>query len=193
MKSRSLPQFFIGSFSELPEVPPRVDFLRLRYLDVVLGDNSQLDLVDGVAIPHINDFEGSPDDILALLGRELRVPLIGNECQPEVFGKPSDNVIFLDECAEEIHIAKNTLLSFEPSNHCVVVVGVHIISLVVGDVGQVVHQLLHTVTIVIALELGLLNEVFQFSSHLLEICILSWSHDQSVLINDFEAGNILVL
>ena len=77
-RMESLPQLFIGSFPELTEVPPGVDFLRPGHLDVVLGDNSELDLVDGVAIPHINDFEGPPDDILALLGRELRVPLIGN-------------------------------------------------------------------------------------------------------------------
>ncbi len=56
-----------------------------------------------MAVAHVDHFEGPSDNILALFGAEVWIPLIGNECKAEVLREASDNVVLFDQCSIKIY------------------------------------------------------------------------------------------
>lgn len=140
-----MPKFLVSPFPKFLEVPPGLNFLWPVNFYRVLGHCCYLDLIDGVAVPHVDHFEGSPDDISAFLSAYFGVPLVGNQSQAKVFGEPSDDVVLLYQSSVEVDAGQNALIILESCDDSVVVVRVEIISFLVADVGEVVHQFLHCI------------------------------------------------
>lgn len=189
----SLPQFLVGPFPELLEVPPGVYLLWPGDLHVVLGHHCELDLVDGVAVPHVYHLECPTDDIFALLGRQRGFPFVGYQGQTEMLGEAGHDVVFLDQGAEEIHTGEYTFVVLEPGDDGAIVVRVHLIPALVADVGQVVHELLDRVLVLVVVQGGLVDQVLDLAGDLLEVGVLARGHDDGVLVDLLEAGDVLVL
>lgn len=135
---QSLPQFLIGSLSKVLEVPVRSHMLRRMDPHAISSHSGKLHLVDRMAISLIEHCEALMQDFATLFLSAIRVPMIGNQSQTKVFGESSSKIVLADMIAIEIDAGKMRLAILEASHDEVVVIGVLVVALLIGQLSQVV-------------------------------------------------------
>lgn len=183
---QSLPQFLIGPLPEVLEVPVGSYMLGRADPHAIGSDSGKLHLVDGVAVPLIYDGEALMQDLSTLLLSAVGVPMIGNQCQAEVFGESSSEIVLADMIAEEIDAGKMGLAVLETSHDEVVVVGVLVVTLLVGQLSQVVGVVRHRMRHVVIEKEALVLQLPQTTGRLLEVSILPSGCYQHII------GNLLI-
>jgi len=175
-----LPQFFIGSFSEVLEIPIGAHSLGRGNSDAIGSDSGELHLIDGVAIAFIEHSEAPVQDFPALLFGAVGVPMVGDECESVVLGKAGGSVVLGDVVAVEVDGGEVRLSVFKASDNEVVVVWVLVVPLFVGELGEVVGVVRHRVLHIVIEEEGFVLQLSQFSRRLLEIRVFSGGCDEHV-------------
>lgn len=191
-----MPQFFIGSFSEILEIPIRAHSLRGGNSDAIGSDGGELHLIDRVAIAFIENGEASVQDFPALLFGAVGIPMVGDECESVVFGEACCGVVLGDVVAVEVDGGEVRLSIFKSSDNEVVVVWVLVVPLFVGELGEVVGVIRHRVLHIVVEEECFMLQFSQFSSRLLEVRVFACGCDEHVfcdLLVPVDAGVFCML
>lgn len=98
-----------------------------------LGSNGgKLHLIDRFAVPLVEHREAAMQNFPAFLLRPVGIPVVGDECQSEILGEPSGEVVLGDMVAIEIDAGEMGFSVFESCDDEVVVVGILVVALFVG-------------------------------------------------------------
>lgn len=146
-----------------------------------------------MAISFVDDSPATVDDLLAFFEREVRVPLVRDEGQSEVFRETSSDVVFTDEGPEEVNTREVGLPVLEPCHHEVVIERVLLVSAFVAQCCQVVGVFLDRVVDPIIEEMGFSGEFLELSGGFLEICEFTSGCYDEVGGDLFEAIDSVVL
>lgn len=139
---RSLPEFFILSFSEFFEIPLGFDFFRYMNNCSIFPNKSELNSIKSLTCSNIENREALFNNFLTLLIGFIWIPLISQERQSKVFSKPNGNIVIFDIATIQIYSSKERLTIFKSSNNKVVVVGVLIVSSLIANSSQIVGIIL---------------------------------------------------
>jgi len=146
-----------------------------------------------VAVPLVDDGPALVDDLLALLGCLLGVPVVGDQGQSEVLGEASCDPVLLDVGAEEVDAGEEGLAIFVASNNKVVVEGVGLVPLLVAEGSKVVGVLVDGVIDTVIMQHTLSGQLLQLPGCLLEIRELPGGSDHETVVDLLVAVDSLVL
>lgn len=90
-----------------------------------------------------------------------------------MLGKPSDNVVLLDQGSEKVDAGQNSLSILEASDDCIIVVRIEIVALFVADMCKVVSELFGREIAIIFIQLGIFGDSPQSAADFLEISVFA--------------------